>query len=49
MSLISEKIAKTCYIENIVQKYEDMIGKVDGILLARDDAENHLEMSKPFL
>tara|TARA_Y100001968_G_scaffold307221_2_gene324838 strand:- start:23657 stop:24553 length:897 start_codon:yes stop_codon:yes gene_type:complete len=46
---LSEKISKTCYIENIVDDYEDMIGKVDGILLARDDAENHLKMSKPFL
>ncbi len=46
---MSEKIAKTCFIENIVDKYTDMIGKVDGILLARDDANFHYELSKPFL
>ena len=46
---ISQKIAKTTFIPNIVANYEDMIGHVDGILLARDDAENHLTFSKPFL
>ena len=46
---ISQHIAKTTFIPNIVSNYEDMIGHVDGILLARDDAENHLEIAKPFL
>lgn len=46
---LSEHIARSCYIENVVDRYEHLIGKVDGILLARDDAELHLEMSKPFL
>ena len=46
---ISESIAKTCYIDNIVGQYEDMIDKVDAILLARDDSCNHYEMAKPFL
>lgn len=46
---ISKIIAETCFIDNIVEKYENMIGKVDAILLARDDAEKHYEMSKPFL
>tara|TARA_B100000902_G_scaffold398969_1_gene467741 strand:+ start:49 stop:957 length:909 start_codon:yes stop_codon:yes gene_type:complete len=45
----SIKIANTTYIKNIVSDYKDMIGKVDGILLARDDYENHLELSKEFL
>ena len=46
---LSEKIAQTCFIKNIVKNYAQMIGKVDAILLARDDAENHYIMSKPFL
>ncbi len=46
---ISQHIAKACHIKNIVDDYKAMVGKVDAILLARDDAENHLEMSKPFL
>lgn len=45
----SEHIARASNIENIVNNYEEMIGKVDAILLARDDAENHLEMSRCFL
>lgn len=46
---ISEKIAKATNIQNIVKRPEDMIGAVDAILLARDDAEYHLQMAKPFL
>jgi len=46
---ISEHLAKACHIDHIVDDYEEIIGRVDAILLARDDAENHLAMSRPFL
>ncbi len=46
---ISEHIAAASLIDNIVENYQDMIGLVDAILLARDDPENHKEMSRPFL
>jgi predicted dehydrogenase len=45
----AKDIAKACKIPHICGSYEDMIGQVDGVLLARDDAENHLSMSAPFL
>ncbi len=48
-SQISEHIARASLIEHVVDNYCDMIGQVDAILLARDDAENHFEMSRPFL
>jgi len=46
---LSEQIAKASIIENVVDSMEDMIGNVDGVLLARDDPENHVAMAKPFL
>ena len=46
---IAMHIAKATFIENVVDNFTDMIGKVDGILLARDDAETHYEFAKPFL
>lgn len=46
---ISERIARASLIERVVTDYRDMVGQVDAILLARDDAENHVEMSQPFL
>ena len=46
---ISKHIAEASYIDNIVSKPEEMIGKVDAVLLARDDPENHVAMAKPFL
>lgn len=46
---LSEHIARASMIENIVDSMEDMIGNVDGVLLARDDPENHVAMAKPFL
>lgn len=46
---LSRHIAKAAKIDCVVDHYKDMIGKVDGILLARDDAETHFEMSAPFI
>jgi predicted dehydrogenase len=46
---IAMHIAKAALIENVVDNFTEMIGKVDGILLARDDAETHYEFAKPFL
>ncbi len=45
----SISIAKSCYIDNICYKPEEMIGHVDAILLARDDSKNHLKNAKIFL
>lgn len=46
---ISEHIAKASNIECIDDNIEDMTGYIDGVLLARDDGENHYEMALPFL
>ena len=46
---MAQHIAAASLIPTVVDQYEAMIGNVDAILLARDDAENHLEMSAPFL
>lgn len=46
---ISRHIAAAALIENIVDEAADMIGKVDAVLLARDDGSNHLKMAKPFI
>lgn len=46
---VSEQVAKASNIDYVVEHYKDMIGQVDAILLARDDAENHYEMAKSFI
>ena len=46
---ISEHIAKASLIDNVVDNVEDMLGKVDAVLLARDDSENHKQMARPFI
>ena len=46
---IASHIAKAALIDNVVDHYTDMIGEVDGVLLARDDAETHHEFAVPFL
>lgn len=46
---LSQHIAKATHIDHVVDRAEDLLGQVDGILLARDDAENHLHMARPFL
>jgi predicted dehydrogenase len=46
---IATHIAKAALIDNVVDHYADMIGQVDGVLLARDDAETHSQFATPFL
>jgi predicted dehydrogenase len=46
---ISESIASYANVKNISHNYVDMIGEVDGVIIARDDAETHREIAKPFL
>lgn len=46
---ISHQLAGASLIPNIVEIPDEMLGKIDGLLLARDDAENHLKMAAPFL
>jgi predicted dehydrogenase len=46
---LSEHIARTAGIEHVALSPEDMIGHVDAVILARDDAENHREWAKPFI
>ena len=45
----SIQIAKAALIPNVVDNFLDMLGKVDAIIIARDDYENHLLFAKPFL
>lgn len=45
----AEHIARAARIEHVADDFRDMIGRVDGVLLARDDAENHFQFAAPFL
>ena len=45
----SKKIALATNISNIVDHYEEMVGIIDGLIIARDDYESHLELAKPFI
>lgn len=46
---ISRQIALASKIENVVTNIGNLCDNVDAVLLARDDAENHVEMAMPFL
>ena len=46
---LSRRIAKASLISQVMVKPEAMIGQIDALLLARDDAENHLRLATPFL
>ena len=46
---IFESIAMATQIEYVVNSLEEMLGEVDAVILARDDAEYHFSMSKPFI
>ncbi len=46
---IANHVAKSSNIEFVVERLEDMVDKVDAVLLARDDAEMHAQLAMPFL
>jgi predicted dehydrogenase len=46
---VADHISKSVFIPNVVDDFTAMIGHIDGLLLARDDAEAHLHFAAPFL
>lgn len=46
---LSKSISSFANIPHVVPELNDLVGAVDGILLARDDAERHFEFAIPFL
>lgn len=46
---IAESIAYATGIKHVADSPEKMVGMVDAVLLMRDDPENHVEMSRPFI
>lgn len=45
----AKELAKICNIENVVSKKEDMIGKIDGVIIADDATMKHQKRATPFL
>ena len=46
---ITKSLCRACRIEHAVTNPADMIGKVDAVLIARDDASSHWSLAKQFL
>lgn len=46
---LSRRVAKASLIAHVVAEPAAMLGQIDALLLARDDAENHLAFATPFL
>lgn len=45
----TKKLCAACRIPNRVEDYREFLGKVDAVVIARDDYQTHFEISKPFL
>lgn len=46
---LTAQVARASKIDNCCSDPSEMLGCIDGLLLARDDAENHLGFAAPFL
>lgn len=46
---ISKSISECCYIDTICTHYEEMLDKVDAVIIARDDASSHRIIAEKFL
>ncbi len=45
----AEYVAKTSYIETVLDRPEDAMGKVDGVVITTDIGKRHLKIAKPFI
>jgi predicted dehydrogenase len=48
-SPMAQKLARGCLVETVVSEPADMIGSVDAVIVARDDADSHRLLAEPFL
>ena len=46
---LSQRVARVARIPHVAHDSIDMLGEVDGLILARDDPHNHWAMARPFL
>lgn len=46
---MSGPLARACRIGSVANRPEDMLGAVDGVLVARDDWQSHLPLARAFL
>ena len=45
----AQKVSKATFIANIVEKPEDVIGKVDAVIISTDNGAEHVARAKPFI
>lgn len=45
----TKKLSAACRIPNGVSDYREFLGKVDAVIIARDDFETHFQIAQPFL
>jgi len=45
----TKKLCAAAQIPHAADDYKEFLGKVDAVIVARDDYENHLSMARPFL
>jgi predicted dehydrogenase len=46
---VTQRLCAACRISHPVGDYREFLGKVDAVIIARDDFENHFSMARPFL
>ena len=46
---VTADLCRACNIDHAARSYEDMLGNIDALVIARDDYETHLELARPFL
>ncbi len=46
---MADGLARACHVEKAVDTPDAMLGAIDAAIVARDDAESHLALARPFL
>jgi hypothetical protein len=46
---VTKRLSRSCHIENACANLDEVLHGVEGLLIARDDWDSHLELAMPFL
>jgi hypothetical protein len=45
----AEHLADVCYVDNVADRSEQLLGQVDAVMITEDAADAHLPLSEPFI
>ncbi|NPV79727.1 MAG: Gfo/Idh/MocA family oxidoreductase [Firmicutes bacterium] len=46
---LAENLAATCFIDNVADRFDEMVDEVDAVMILEDDGNLHLGLARPYI